>query len=365
MMYMSFRWLGQEDTIPLEYIRQIPRMRSIVAALYDQPPGAVWPLDQLQYLRSQAEAADLAWRVVESIPVPESIKLGGADCDRDIDAWLASMRNVAAVLGPASLVQNSADWNGRESPVVITYNFMPVFDWTRSQLARRLPDGSTCLAYDQEAVDRLDPLTSDLDLPGWLATYTRPQLTRLVAQYRELGSEAVYANMVYFLKAISPLAEELGLQLALHPDDPPWPVFGIPRVIDGAPALRRLFTDVSSPANKLCLCSGSFGVNPDNNIVAMINEFPDRLAFMHLRNIKITGPYSFEECGHCSSSGDLDMAAIVEALVRNKFDGPVRPDHGRMIWGETGKPGYGLYDRALGAAYLNGLIEQAERSFGT
>ncbi|HAP42501.1 MAG: mannonate dehydratase [Spirochaetes bacterium GWD1_61_31] len=360
-MYMSFRWFGPQDAVPLRHIRQIPLLRSVVSALYDLAPGQVWPLERLQTLRAQAEAASLAWRVVESIPVPESVKLGAPGRERDIGTWLDSLRAVAAALGPASPQQDGADWAGRSSPVVVTYNFMPVFDWTRSHLAQPLPDGSTCLAYDAAAVARLDPLAGDRQLPGWLTNYAPAELAGLLEAYRGIGQEAVFANLVYFLKAVCPEAERLGLRLALHPDDPPWPVFGLPRVVTGAKALRDLFKAVPSSANGLCLCSGSLGASPDNDIVGLIREFSDRLAFMHLRNVKLTGPRSFEESAHPSSCGSLDMAAIVAALVDSGFDGPARPDHGRMIWDETGKPGYGLYDRALGASYLTGLIEQAER----
>jgi len=360
-MYLSFRWYAESDTIPLEYVRQIPGIRSVVAALYDLAPGEVWPEDRLAALRRRIEAADLAFRVVESIPVPEAIKLGTADRDQAIDRWIQSLKAVGRVLGPASLVQNGANWPGRAQPVVITYNFMPVFDWTRSQLAKQLPDGSTTLAYDAAVVGRMDPLQGELELPGWLARYQKPELAELLAAYRTTSAEAVYNNLVYFLKAVCPEAERAGVRLALHPDDPPWPVFDIPRIASNAAGLRRLLSEVPSVANSLCLCTGSLGVSPENNVSAMIREFSSRIAFMHLRNVKITGAQSFEETAHPSYCGDLDMAEIVGALVASGYHGPIRPDHGRMIWGESGKPGYGLYDRALGAAYLEGLIEQARK----
>ncbi len=357
-MHLTFRWYADTDSIPLRHIRQIPGMRGIVSALYDLAPGAVWPTARLLAQRKQVEDAGLEFRVVESIPVAESIKLGNPDRDRDIDAWIQSLRSVAAALNPASAT------TGSEEPVVVTYNFMPVFDWTRSDLARPLPDGSTVLAYDAATVARMDPLDGELSLPGWLARYSKEEMYKLLSAYREMPAESVYQNLLYFLRAAAPEAESLGVRLALHPDDPPWPIFGIPRVMTCPESLRRLFADVSSKANGLCLCSGSFGALPENDVPAMAGEFGDRVAFAHLRNIKITGERSFEECAHLSDAGSLDMGAIVDALVRVGYNGPVRPDHGRMIWNEKGKPGYGLYDRALGAAYINGLVEQSKKHAG-
>lgn len=352
---MTFRWFGTGDAVPLGYIRQIPGVSGVVSALHDISPGAVWPEDKLTILRGRVEAAGLEFRVVESIPVAEDIKLGGPRRDEMIENWVRSLRAVARILGPRSEV------TGSDAPIVVTYNFMPVFDWTRSDLVRVLPDGSTALAYDAETVARMDPLDGDLELPGWLASYSRQQLEELLEAYRQTPAETVYDNLVSFVRYVAPEAEHLGIRLALHPDDPPWPVFGIPRIITGAAPLRRLFDDVPSVANGLCLCAGSFGADPANDIEAMAREFAGRIHFAHLRNITVTKPGSFMETAHPSGAGSLDMAAIVDALVETGYQGPVRPDHGRMIWDEAGKPGYGLYDRALGAAYLLGLIEHSER----
>jgi len=353
-MKLTFRWFDESDPVPLRYIRQIPGMRGIVSALYDLPPGTIWPAAAVRSLRDRIESAGLEFRVVESIPVPEAVKLGGAGRDEGTAAWIASLRAVAEALRPRSLA------TGSEDPVVVTYNFMPVFDWTRSELARVLPDGSTALAYDAETVARMDPLDGELELPGWLASYSRDQLRALLEAYRRTPPENVYANLVSFLRDVAPEAERLGVKLALHPDDPPWPIFGIPRVMTGAAPLRRLFADVPSEANGLCLCAGSFGADPANDIPAMAREFAGRINFAHLRNVAMTGPGSFSETAHYTGSGSLDMAAIVEALVDSGYQGPARPDHGRMIWDEQGKPGYGLYDRALGATYLLGLMERSE-----
>jgi mannonate dehydratase len=354
-MHLTFRWYADDDTIPLRYIRQIPGMRGIVSALYDLAPGIPWPTERLAALRGQVEAEGLEFRVIESIPVHEEIKLAGPDRDRYIDAWMESLRAVGRALGPASTT------TGSTFPPVVTYNFMPVFDWTRTDLAARNLDGSTSLIYDHDTVEKADPSAGSFDLPGWLARYTHEELARLISRYREVSPEDLWENLEYFLRAVVPVAEEAGVRLAIHPDDPPWPVFGLPRIVTDSSAMKRLLATVDSPANGLCLCSGSLGADPKNDVVAMARLFGPRVTFAHLRNVKTIGEGSFAESGHWSGSGSLDMGAIVAALAKAGFDGPVRPDHGRMIWGEQGKPGYGLYDRALGAAYILGLIESEGR----
>ncbi len=339
-MYLTFRWYGKQDPVTLSRIRQIPGVKGIVAALYDYKPGEAWPLQRVLELKEEIAAAGLDFSVVESVPVHEEIKLGGPERDYFIESWIASLKAV-----------------GRAGVGVLTYNFMPVFDWTRSDLRRALPDGSRALAYDEAVIERMDPLEGDLELPGWLAHYSRADLARLMARYREIGSERLWENLGYFLTAVVPAAEEAGVRLAIHPDDPPWPVFGLPRIVVDSSSLRRLVSVVDSPSNGICLCSGSFGALPENDIPTMIREFASRIAFAHIRNIRITGPRSFEESAHWSGSGSLDITAIVRAYAEIGFRGPVRPDHGRMIWGEEGRPGYGLYDRALGSQYILGLMD--------
>jgi mannonate dehydratase len=339
-MYLTFRWYGRSDPVTLSQIRQIPGVKGIVAALYDYKPGETWPLQQVLSLKKEIASAGLDFSVVESVPVHEEIKLGGPERDYYIESWIESLKAV-----------------GEAGIPVLTYNFMPVFDWTRSDLGRLLPDGSRALAYDESIVERMDPLEGDLELPGWLAHYSRADLARLMARYREIGSEQLWSNLSYFLEAVVPQAEKAGVRLAIHPDDPPWPVFGIPRIVVDSAALRRLTGIVRSPANGICLCSGSFGVLSGNDIPTMVREFAPNIAFAHIRNVRITGPRSFEESAHWSGSGSLDIGAIVRAYAEIGFRGPVRPDHGRMIWGEEGRPGYGLYDRALGSQYLLGLME--------
>ena len=340
-MKMTFRWYGESDPVKLEYIRQIPGIYGIVSAIYDVPVGEVWPMEKLQTLRKRIEDAGLKFEVVESVPVHEDIKLGKPSRVRLIANFQQNIRNCAAA-----------------GVKVICYNFMPVFDWTRTEMARQLPDGSFTLAFDAQAVARIDP-EMGIALPGWDASYKPEALKSLLDEYRSVSEEILWGNLEYFLKAIIPVAEAAGIRMAMHPDDPPRPIFGLPRIVKNRDDLARLVKIVDSPANGLTLCSGSLGADPGNDIEALVREFGGmgRIHFGHLRNVKIEPDGSFYESTHRSSDGSLDMAAIVKAYHDVGFDGYVRPDHGRMIWGETGKPGYGLYDRALGAVYLNGLWE--------
>ena len=341
-MKMTFRWYGENDPVPLSSIRQIPGMSGIVSAVYDTPVGEVWSRESIARLREQAESNGLELEVVESVPVHEEIKLGGPEAPR----YIANYCEILRRLGEAGVK-------------VVCYNFMPVFDWLRSELNRALPDGSHALAYDEAAVLAMDPAGGGLSLPGWDESYTPEGLRALLARYATLDAEGLWENFAAFLRETVPAAEEAGVRLAIHPDDPPWGIFGLPRIITGAESVRRMFSIVDSPSNGLTLCTGSLGANPENDLPGMAEEFARRIPFVHLRNIRITGPRCFEEAPHPTACGSLDMYAIVRALVRGGFDGHVRPDHGRMIWGETGRPGYGLYDRALGAAYLTGLFEAA------
>ncbi|XID94037.1 mannonate dehydratase [Paenibacillaceae bacterium WGS1546] len=341
-MKMTFRWYGDDDPVTLAYIRQIPGVTGIVSAIYDVPVGEEWPYDKIVALKEKIESAGLELSVIESVPVHEHIKLGLPDRDRLIDNYGRTLRNL-----------------GKAGIGVVCYNFMPVFDWTRSQLDYELEDGSNALIYEEEVVLRMNPLSGDLQLPGWDSSYRKEDLKRLFEQYASVDEEKLWDNLAYFVRAIMPVAEEAGVLMAIHPDDPPWPIFGLPRIMTDGAALERFVRLYDRPVNGLCLCSGSLGANPDNDIPALIRRFggEGRVNFMHARNIKHTGERSFQESAHLSSAGSLDMAEIVRALRDVGYEGPIRPDHGRMIWGETGKPGYGLYDRALGAVYLNGMWE--------
>ena len=326
----------------LDKIRQIPGMRSIVSAVYDVKPGEVWPEESIKHLVDECAANGLVFDVVESIPVTEEIKLGRPERDRHIENYCESIQRCA-----------------KYGIKCITYNFMPVFDWTRTQLDKEAEDGSTSLVMYWDQLKGLDPLKDDIHLPGWDASYTQDEVRELIRAYGELGEEGLWANIEYFLKRVIPVAEECDVVMALHPDDPPYPIFGLPRVITCEKNIDRYLSIVDSPANSLCLCTGSLGSSPDNDIPAMVRKYSamGRIGFMHIRNVKILPDTSFEESGHLTQKGSLDMNAIVKALVETGFEGYFRPDHGRMIWGESGKPGYGLFDRALGSAYINGLIE--------
>lgn len=240
---------------------------------------------------------------------------------------------------------------------------MPVFDWTRTQLDKEWEDCSTSLVMYTEQLKNLDPLNDGLSLPGWDSSYQKDELRDLFDKYKNVGTEGLWANLEYFLKEIIPVAEECGVKMAIHPDDPPMPIFGLPRIVTNEENLDRLLKIVDSPSNSLTFCTGSLGAGSFNNIPELVRKYSsqDRIAFMHIRNVKIYDDNSFEEVAHLSSKGSLDIFEVVKALVETGFDGYVRPDHGRMIWGETGKPGYGLYDRALGATYINGLFEACEK----
>ena len=342
---MTFRWYGENDKVTLDDIKQIPCVQGVVSAIYDVPVGEVWPEEKIARLKKLANDKGLTFEVVESVPVHEDIKLGNANAARLIENYKENVRRL-----------------GKAGVKCICYNFMPVFDWLRSNLAKELPDGSNALAYDHETVLAMNPLTSELSLPGWDASYTREGLKGLLEQYKDIDDEKLWENMTVFLKEVVPVAEESGVKMAIHPDDPPWGIFGLPRVIIDEKNLKRFLSIVDSPSNGITLCTGSLGVNPMNDLVSMIKTCKGRMPFVHLRNIKITGDHCFEESGHLSEKGSLDMYAIIKALYDGGFDGYVRPDHGRMIWGETGRAGYGLYDRALGAMYLQGIIEAVEKN---
>lgn len=341
-MQLSFRWYGADDPVGLNAIRQIPGVEGIVSALYDVPVGEAWPQEGLERLAETVDAAGLRLNVVESIPVHEDVKLGRPTRERYVENYARSVERAGAA--------------GVE---VVCYNFMPIFDWTRTNLRYRLPDGSLALAYDHQALERIDLSDGTGDLPGWARAYSGAELRALVGAYADVDAEALWDHLAYFLAHVAPVAEAAGVRLAIHPDDPPWPVFGLPRIITGAAAFERVTTLVDSPANGLCLCTGSLGADPEEAraLPDTARHLADRIHFVHLRNVRVTAERTFHESTH--PGGDVDLRAVVSALRKAGFAGPLRPDHGRMIWGEEGRqgarPGYGLYDRALGAAYLLGL----------
>ncbi len=344
-MKLTFRWYGDNDPVTLNHIRQIPTISGIVSAVYDTPVGGIWSEESINAIKQKAEENGLEFEVVESVPVHEDIKLGNQNAAKYIDNYCENIRRL-----------------GKAGVKCICYNFMPVFDWLRSELEFPLADGSNALAYVDETVLSLNPLKSELSLPGWDESYKNDELKALLTEYSKLTEEDLWDNLKAFLEKVVPVAEECGVNLAIHPDDPPWGIFGLPRIITNKANLQRFLKLVDSPANGLTFCTGSLGSNSNNNIVDMIKTFGKRIHFAHLRNIKWDDGRDFHETAHPTSCGSLDMYEIVKALSDSGFDGYVRPDHGRMIWGETGRYGYGLYDRALGATYIAGLFEAVEKS---
>lgn len=353
-MQMTFRWFGTgHDTIPLKYIRQIAGVDGVITTLYDIPAGEAWPAERIRALKKEVEEAGLVISGIESVNVHDSIKYASPERDMYIERYIQTLERL-----------------GQEGIHMVCYNFMPVFDWTRSDLAKPRPDGATVLAYDQAVVDAIDPkqmfdkLNSESNntvLPGW-EPERMARISELFDLYKDTDNEKLFANLVYFLKAIMPVCQKYDIHMAIHPDDPAWPVFGLPRIITGKENLLRLMKAVDDPHNGVTLCTGSLGTNPQNDIPDIIRSLKGRIHFAHVRNLLHTAPGQFEESAHLSSDGSFDMFAIVRALYETGFNGPVRPDHGRAVWDEVAMPGYGLYDRAMGASYLLGLWEALEKT---
>ena len=277
-MKSSFRWYGDSDPVTLAHIRQIPGMRSIVSAVYDVKPGEVWPEESIKHIADCCRNNGLVFDVVESIPVTEEIKLGKPERDRHIANYCENIRRCA-----------------KYGVKCVTYNFMPVFDWTRTQLDKKAEDGSTSLVMYWEQMKGLDPLKDDIHLPGWDSSYSQAEVRELISAYAEIGEEGLWKNLKYFLSVVIPVAKECGVIMAIHPDDPPYPIFGIPRIITNEKNLDRFLKLYDSPSNTLCFCTGSLGCSPDNDIPAMVRKYSEmgRIGFMHLRNVKILPDTSF------------------------------------------------------------------------
>ncbi|WP_086348819.1 mannonate dehydratase [Candidatus Enterococcus clewellii] len=353
-MEMTFRWYGKEfDKIPLEHVRQIPGMKGIVGTLFDIPAGEVWPKAQIKALKEEIEAAGLTLKVIESVNIHDDIKIGLPSRDRYIENYKETIRNLAEY--------------GIE---VICYNFMPIFDWIKTDLHYVLPDGSVTMSFEragidkapQEIVKEVEESSSGYVLPGW-EPERLAQVKELFEAYKDVDDEKLRENLAYFLKAIIPVCEEVGIKMAIHPDDPPYSIFNLPRIVKNRDDLDWICTVADSPSNGITLCTGSIAEDPENNVYDILAEFTKRgrIPFAHIRNIKYIKDKDFYESPHLSSEGSLDMHKVLKAMHDNGFDGYIRPDHGRMIWGETGRPGYGLYDRAIGASYLLGLWEALEK----
>ncbi|MBZ2174050.1 mannonate dehydratase [Schnuerera sp. xch1] len=353
-MKMTLRWYGSEyDTVTLRQIRQIPGCVGVITTLYSTKPGEVWSRESIRTMKEEVESEGLEISGIESVNVHDDIKIGLSTRELYISNYIKTLENL-----------------GKEGIDLVCYNFMPVFDWTRTDLAKERSDGSTVLSYDQDIIDKINPTkmfeemdadSSGFILPGW----EPDRLTRikeLFEMYKNVDEERLFQNLVYFLKSIMPTCEKYGIKMAIHMDDPAWSIFNLPRIINSKENIQRLLDAVPVINNGLTICSGSLGSNPDNDIPDMIRSFKGRIHFAHVRNVKHVAPGKFEETAHLSSDGSLDMYEIMKALYDINMTGPIRPDHGRMIWGEKAMPGYGLYDRALGVAYLNGLWEAIEKS---
>ena len=353
-MEMTLRWYGTgHDTVTLKQIRQIPGVTGVITTLYDTKPGEVWSREAIRALKEEVEAAGLNLSGIESVNVHDVIKTGAPEREQYIANYIETLENL-----------------GKEDIHMVCYNFMPVFDWTRTELARERADGSTVLAYTQEAVDALDPekmfesISSDMNgtvMPGWEPD-RMARVKELFEMYKDIDDEKLFENLVYFLEKIMPVCDKYDINMAIHPDDPAWSVFGLPRIIINKENICRLMKAVDNKHNGVTFCSGSYGTNLNNDLPEMIRALEGRIHFAHVRNLYFHSPTNFEESAHLSSDGTFDMYEIMRALYETGFTGPIRPDHGRMIWGEVAMPGYGLYDRALGATYLNGLWEAIDKS---
>ncbi|MFD2044641.1 mannonate dehydratase [Ornithinibacillus salinisoli] len=352
-MEMVFRWFGEgNDQVPLDYIKQIPGVSGVVWALHDIPTGEVWPLQRIAEIKEQADKYGLTIDVVESVNIHEDIKLGLPTRDKYISNYIKTMEHLAEV-----------------GVKVICYNFMPVFDWVRTELFKKLEDGSTALFFEKKKIEDIDPMElvkmiahdPAYTMPGWEPDRLQ-DLSTLFVKYKSVSEEDLWGNLQYFLEKIIPVAEKLNIKMAIHPDDPPYSVFGLPRIITNKSNLHRFLKLVDSPVNGLTFCSGALGAHPANDLVDIVRTFSNRIHFAHVRNLKRYENGDFIETSHRMSDGSLDIHGIMKAFYESDYNGYMRPDHGRHIWSEKCRPGYGLYDRALGIMYLWGIWDSLVES---
>jgi mannonate dehydratase len=348
-MKMTFRWYGKNtDPIPLRYVQQIPGVTGVVWAIHDIPAGECWPIDRIEEAKAQVSKYNFNIDVVESVNVHEDIKLGLPSREKYINNYKNTLKNL-----------------GKVGVKVVCYNFMPIFDWVRTDLYKALPDGSTALFYEKSKLDNISPFKflehmskekGLLTMPGW-EPERLSKIEKLFKAYEKIEEDHIWENLKYFLNEIVPVAQENNIKMAIHPDDPPWTIFNLPRLITNKSNIKKFLNLFDNPSNGLTLCSGSLGACEKNSIPEIIREFGNKIYFAHIRNIKRFENGDFIETSHKTSDGSLDMAEIVKAYCDIDYKYYVRPDHGRHIWNEISKPGYGLYDRALGIMYIWGLYD--------
>ena len=351
-MKMSFRWYGTgNDTISLSDIKQIPGVEEIVWALHNKMPGEVWEKSEIQAVKDELDEYGFGMSVVESVNVHDDIKTAGPDRDKYIENYIQTIRNLSEF-----------------GVKVICYNFMPVFDWTRTDLFHPLPDGSTALFYEKSKIKQ-DPEEmaeyilrecKGFTMPGW-EPERMAGLKDLFEKYKEVDKETLWENLRYFLSKLMPVCHECGIKMAIHPDDPPWDIFGLPRLLIDEASVDRFLKMVDDPYNCLTLCSGSLGSSSKNTVADIVRKHAERIAFAHIRNVKIYDNGDFSEVSHRDCDGDVGVLDIIKAYHDAGFDGYIRPDHGRHIWGEKCRPGYGLYDRALGIMYILGAWDTLDK----
>ena len=354
-MQMGWRWYGEgNDKISLSDIKQIPGVTSIVWALHDKMPGEVWEIDEIAEVQKQLDVYGFNMDVVESVNVHDDIKIGLPTRDCYIENYKQTIKNLSQF-----------------GVKVICYNFMPIFDWTRTDLFHPVGDGSTALYYEKSRIKE-DPkemaeyILSNLGgmtFPGW-EPERLARLDELFAAYAHVTKEQLWGNLKYFLEAIIPTCRKCDIKMAIHMDDPPWDIFGLPRLLTNAENIERFLTMVDDEYNCLTLCSGSLNADANNDVAAIIRKHCNRIAFAHIRNVKHFENGDFQEASHRDCDGDTRILDILKAYHDCGYEGYIRPDHGRHLWDEKPgnvRPGYGLYDRALGVMYMLGVWDMLDK----